>query len=90
MENKTKRELIEIIKELEEKNSNLENDVDYWQEEYNDIEEQLENAFNQIKDMDINNGIKDINNFIWKLKLDKLYTKELDNFINNYLKCYNE
>ena len=90
MENKTKRELIEIIKELEEKNSNLENDVDYWQEEYNDIEEQLENAFNQIKDMDISNGIKDINNFIWKLKLDKLYTKELDNFINNYLKCYNE
>lgn len=90
MEKKTKAELIELIKELEDKVEELENDVDYWQEEYNDMEEQKEELDEQLADMEIANGIKDINNFIWKLKLDNLYSRELEEFINIYLRCYNE
>ena len=31
-------------------------------------------------------SIKDLDNFIWKLKLENLYTPELEKFINDYLK----
>ena len=34
----TKEEMKEKIEKLEEKISQLENDVDYWQKEYNDLE----------------------------------------------------
>ena len=90
MKNKTKAELIEKIEELEEKIEHLENDVDYWQKEYEILDEELDKVNSQLEDMIIENGIKDINNFIWKLKLDNLYSKELENFLCNYLKYYND
>lgn len=90
MKNKTKAELIEKIEELEEKIEHLENDVDYWQKEYEILDEELDKVNSQLEDMIIENGIKDINNFIWKLKLDNLYTNELENFVNHYLRFYNQ
>ena len=62
---------------------------DYWQEEYNAMEEERNNLDNQLADMEIANGVKDINNFIWRLKLDNLYTKKLESFISIYLDYYN-
>lgn len=89
MKNKTKDELLKIITELEEKISNLETDVDYWQEEYNAMEEERDNLDNKLADMEIANGVKDINNFIWRLKLDNLYNNDIEEFISIYLDYYN-
>lgn len=35
------------------------------------------------------NGIQDVNTFIDKLKLDNLYSEEMEKFIENYMKFYN-
>lgn len=35
-------------------------------------------------------SIKNLENFIWRLKLDGVYTDKLEDFINNYLKFYND
>lgn len=89
MKNKTKEEL---LKELEELQNNLEiaqNDVDYWQHEYNEMEEKVDELEQTIEDMEICDGIKDTNNFIHKLETDGLYTPEIQDFINDYLKYYN-
>lgn len=87
MKNKTKDELLEIIKDQEETINKLNDDVDYWIMEANEFEEQLEEANTELEDATC--GIKDIDNFIWKLKLDNLYTKEMQEFLNYYLKYYN-
>lgn len=39
LKNKTKEELIDLVNELTEQVGNLENDIDYWQEQCNDMEE---------------------------------------------------
>ena len=85
----TKEELKEKISNLQEKIETLENDVDYWQKEYNDLDEQLDEVNSQLEELEYYDGIKDIDNFIWRLKLDNLYTKELEKFIENYIKFYN-
>lgn len=90
MENKTKDELIEVIEELQEKVEQLENDVDYWKTEYDDVEEQREELETQIEDLTSYDGIKNIDNFIFKLKTENMYTDELKEFIENYLKFYND
>ena len=86
---KTKAELLKLVEELEAKIEHLENDVDYWIDEYNDMEERAEDLDNQLADMEIANGIKNIHNFIYELKLDNLYNDKLDKFINIYLKYHN-
>ena len=91
LENKTKEQLIELIKEKEEKIEELENDVDYWQNEYNDLEEEKEKIESQLDEQIGSEGIKSLENFIWKLKLDNLYTPELETFINDYyIKYHND
>ena len=84
----TKAELQEELTELQEKVEQLENDVDYWQHEYNDLEEIKEELEEELSKY--SGGITNIDNFIWKLKLDNLYTDKLKDFINNYIKYYNE
>lgn len=88
MRNKTKEELIEIIKDQEETINKLNDDVDYWINEANEFEEQLEEANTELEDATY--GIKDIDNFIWKLKANNLYTKEIEKFLNYYLRYYND
>ena len=87
MRNKTKEELIEIIKDQEETINKLNDDVDYWINEANEFEEQLEEANTELEDATC--GIKDIDNFIWKLKVNDLYTSQVKDFLNYYLKYYN-
>lgn len=88
MKNKTKDELLEIIKDQEETINKLNDDVDYWINEANELEEQLEEANTELEDATY--GIKDIDNFIWKLKVNDLYTSQVKDFLNYYLKYYND
>lgn len=89
MKNKTKEELIRIIENLQNKLEIAENDVDYWQCEYNDMEEEKEKLEEELFNMEIANGIKDINNFKFELSKNNLDSKELLDFINNYLNYKN-
>lgn len=41
-----------------------------------------------VKDYD-GQSIQDVNTFIDKLKLDNLYSEEMEKFIENYMKFYN-
>lgn len=36
------------------------------------------------------NGIFNIENFKWQLRNDNLYTRELEEFIDNYMRFYNK
>ena len=54
-----------------------------------DLEEEIDELDTQLEDLEIKNGIKDTNNFIWKLKVDGLHSDKLEEFIKNYLKYYN-
>lgn len=89
MKNKTKEQLIEIIEDLENKLEIAQNDVDYWQYEYNEMEEENEELKNRLNSLSTCNGIKDINNFKFELSKNGLDSTDLLNFINDYLKYYN-
>ena len=81
MEEKTKEELIQIIKEKDERIEELEEDLKDTQLENDKLKSQLEDQIGE-------EGIKSLENFIWKLKLDNLYTPELESFINDYYMRY--
>ena len=83
LKSKTKEQLISMLEEREEKIEQLEQDVDYWQHEYNDIYGEKEQLEADTKDIQIDNCINNLDNFIWKLKIDNLYTPELENLLNN-------
>lgn len=95
MEEKTKEELIEIIKEKDERIEELEGDLkeaqlenDKLSDENDELSEENEKLENQLDEQIGNEGIKSLENFIWKLKLDNLYTPELETFINDYYMRY--
>lgn len=90
MKNKTKDELIDLVEEYEEKIKSLEDDVDYWQREYDDMEEERDKLQEQLDDVEEYEGVKNLDNFIQRLKLDNLYTDKLENFIDDYLKFHND
>lgn len=82
LKNKTKKELIDLVNELTEQVGNLEHNVDYWQEQCNDMEE--------IKNELERHNENFFQNFIWRLKLDGFYTDKLGDFIEEYKKYYND
>lgn len=53
----------------------------------NDLNLAIDNAEAEENDT---TRIKSLDNFINRLKLDNLYSKELEEFIENYLKFYND
>lgn len=71
-----KEELDELNQELQAENEHLIDEVEYWKNKYYELEKNI--------------GIKDIDHFIWKLKIDGLYTEELERFIEDYMKWYND
>lgn len=89
MKNKTKEELIRIIENLQNKLEIAENDVDYWQCEYNEMEENNDKLEQELADMEIANGIKDINNFKFELSKNGLDNDKLIEFIDEYVRYYN-
>ena len=57
------------------------------------LHEELNERIDELKellDVEEPNNIKDLDNFIWKLKLENLYDEKLERFINDYMKFYNK
>ncbi len=77
------------IQELFAKIEELENDVDYWQKEYNDMEEIKDDLENKLEDLESYEGIKDLEEFKWQLKLDGLWDTKIEEFLDHYLKYHN-
>lgn len=74
----------EILKQLEEINiavNNCEDEIIYARNNFNYIYEEIDNMKRK--------SIINLNEFKRRLRKDGLYTKELDEFIENYLKFYN-
>ena len=81
-----KAELDAENKELKEKVENLEDEITGLEEAYTEMEHKLYEYANNPEAL----GIKDIDNFRFRLKVENLYTEELENFIEYYLKYHNE
>lgn len=93
MHKKTKIQLIEIIENLQNKVEQLENDVDYWEHEYNELDEELDEELDvtveELENLQIDNGIFSIDNFKFELTKSGLLHDKLENFIDEYLKYKN-
>lgn len=90
MRSKTKEELIEIIEELQDKLEIAENDVDYWQKEYFEINEIKEDLEGQLEECSNIKDINDLDNFKFELSKENLDSEELISFINNYVNFKND
>ena len=68
--------------------------LSYGQDDYllenenSDLSDENDKLHEQIDEQIGEEGIKSLENFIWKLKLDNLYTPELESFINDYYMKY--
>ena len=74
----------EILKQLKEINiavNNCEDEIIYARNNFNYIYEEIDNMKRK--------SIINLNEFKRRLREDGLYTKEIENFIENYLKFYN-
>ena len=86
----TKAELEAENKELKEKVENLEDEITGLEEAYSEMENKLYEYVYEYANNPESLGIKDIDNFRFRLKVENLYTEELENFIEYYLKYHNE
>lgn len=76
-----KKKLKEISQDLKSIKWNFEIATDYFAE--------TEDMIRTIQNNQERNIIKDINNFKRELKRDGLYSNKLDDFIEDYMKYYN-
>ena len=76
----------------------LEKDRDEWKQQAESLQEELDSLNEYVTELenenyelsnDICGGIKDIDRFIYRLKLEDLWTDELGDFLENYLKFHN-
>lgn len=72
-------EEIQILKNTIER---LEREIKEKQDKIYELEDTID-AMKQ-------NGIFNIENFKWQLRNDNLYTRELEEFIDNYMRFYNK
>ena len=77
----------------------LQKDRDAWKEEAESLQDELDSlneAYTELEEinyklsnnMDIN-SIYNLDDFIFRLKVDDLYTDELEKFIEDYMRFYN-
>lgn len=88
MKSKIKADLIKEIEDCEAEIDSLRYDVDYWVDECNRLYEELDKY--SIADLKSESSIIDISDFKFRLFLDGLFTPELEQFIKDYLKFYQE
>lgn len=81
--------LLDHISELEEKIDDLENEVSSLESDNEDLDKEIDKLNEQLEEP-CEEGIKNLENFIWRLKLDGVYTDKIQDFINNYMRFYNE
>ena len=76
----------------------LEKDRDEWKQQAESLQEELDSLNEYVTELenknyelsnDICGCIKDIDRFIYRLKLEDLWTDELGEFLENYLKFHN-
>ena len=76
----------------------LEKDRDEWKQQAESLQDELDSLNEYVTELenenfelsnDICSGIKDIDRFIYRLKLEDLWTDELGDFLENYLKFHN-
>ena len=81
----TKEELILKCKRLQSENDKLNDELDRLSDCYAEMENNLADAINASELF-----IKDVKQFVYRLELDGLMTPQLESFIKEYLKYYNE
>lgn len=82
----TKLELEKRISELENERNQLYNDLEY----YRDMEQRVLEIEKKAMDILDKFPIKNWNYFITRMKIENLYTQEFEDFVNDYLKFYND
>ena len=82
----TKAELQKDRDEWKQQAESLQDDLDSLNEAYSELEEINYKLSNN---MDIN-SIYDLDDFIFRLKIDNLYSSELEKFIEDYMRFYNK
>lgn len=82
------QELENLLEQIEK----LQTEVDYWIQQNDEKAEIIEDLKIRNEELEekLDDTIKDFDDFCWRLKNDGLYTKELDEFIENYFKFYNK
>ena len=81
----TKAELQKDRDEWKQQAESLQDDLDSLNEAYSELEEINYKLSNN---MDIN-SIYDLDYFIFRLKIENLYSNELEKFIEDYMRFYN-
>ena len=82
----TKAELQKDRYEWKQQAESLQDELDSLNEAYSELEEINYKLSNN---MDIN-SIYDLDDFIFRLKIDNLYSSELEKFIEDYKRFYNK
>ena len=82
----TKEELQIDRDEWKQQAESLQDELDSLNEAYAELEEQ---NYKLTNNMDIN-SIYNLDYFIFRLKVDDLYTDELGKFIEDYMRFYNK
>lgn len=85
---KSKEDLIELVEDLQNKVEILENDVEFWQRNYEDLTVEHNDLYDEF--IKTKSGITNIDNFKFELLKSDLLNDELEKFISNYLKYYND
>ena len=82
----TKAELQKDRDEWKQQAESLQDDLDSLNEAYSDLEAINYKLSNKMD----TNSIYDLEDFIFRLKIDNLYSNELEKFIEDYKRFYNK
>lgn len=74
---------------IKRKLEKIQGDLEYIGWNLGDTKEEINNIWDELL-IQQNNSIRDIENFKRELKRDNLYSKELEDFLENYMKYYNK
>ena len=74
---------------IKRKLERIQGDLEYIGWNIGDTKEQINNLWDELL-IQQNNSIRDIENLKRELKRDNLYSKELEDFLENYMKYYNK
>ena len=80
----TKAELEQELKDWKTTAESLQEELDALNEAYCELEDKNFKLSNNI-----NSGIKNVEDFIFRMKCDGYWTVEIQNFIDMYIKFYN-
>ena len=82
----TKAELEEDRDYWKQQAESLQDELDFLNDAYGDLERQLADTVNSVGDY----YITDVDNFISRLRMEDLYTPELEAFMEYYMRYHND